>query len=89
MQTLRDESIEILSTSRHYQRGIFPIFDVQDLHKKGERTITGKEEKNQWRIKSEQDLSRTDKVQNLSYDLISRGEIDAVLSRVQSCSIEM
>lgn len=92
MQTLRDESIEILSTSRHYQRGNVTYFQYLTIGihtKKGRELSLEKKKKSQWRTKSEQDPSRTDQVQNLSYDLISRGEIDAVLSRVQSCSVEM
>lgn len=57
MQTLRDESKGILSTSRHYQRGNVTYFQYLTL---GIYTKKGREKnkKNQWRTKSEQDPSR-------------------------------
>lgn len=58
--------------------------------KKGRRTIPGKEKKSvKKKQKQEQDPSRTNKVKNLMWCHVSCGEIYAVLSRVQSCSIEM
>jgi len=84
--TLRDETIEILQytlpaitsvATWHISSMTFRIY----TKKRGELSLENK--------KKEQDHSRTKKVQNLMWCHISWSEIYAVLSRVQSFSIEM
>lgn len=72
-QTLRDESIEILSTSRHYQRGNMTYFQHLTFRiytKEGgpEDNYHWKRNKNTTENKiSSKDPSRTDEVQNLTW----------------------
>lgn len=92
-ETLRDESIEILSTSRHYQRDNMtyfqhPTFRIYTKEGGPEDNHHWKEIKTQRKTKSEQKI-RSSKPDVVSYDLISRGEIDAAFSHVQRSNVQM